>query len=82
MASGDVRAVEVHNTAVAVQGRVLAGRLLHDVTERERAAPAWRLEDKHLNLTHSHVERIANFAQIEALQLIFIYREQSLADPE
>ncbi len=44
-------------------------------TVRERLLVA-----RDIPLTQSHVERIANFAQIEELQPIYIYRDQDLAE--
>ncbi len=69
LASGEVRAVEVHRSAVTVQGRALSYLIVHDVTERERAAEAQRLEDKRLNLLFTLSQRAYDLDERAAVQL-------------
>ena len=59
LASGEIRSVEVHSTAILVQGRQLLFSIVHDVTDRVLAEEKLRQREEHLRSIYDGADSVA-----------------------
>jgi two-component system, cell cycle sensor histidine kinase and response regulator CckA len=59
LASGEIRTVEVHSTAILVQGRRLLFSIVHDITDRMLAEENLRQREEHLRSIYDGADSVA-----------------------
>ncbi len=59
LASGEIRTVEVHSTAILVQGRRLLFSIIHDITDRMLAEEKLRQREEHLRSIYAGADSVA-----------------------